>query len=175
MTNAEFNNNLDKIESLLFGFAMKLTHNKENAKDLMQETLMRSFKHKDRFTEGTNFKAWMTTIMYNSFVNNYRKKKTRNKVVKPMEDYNYMIANKSVEGNGESVIVMKELKTMVNNLSENYKVPFELMVQGYHYDEIAEKINLPMGTVKSRIFYARKKLQGMVNSRYGSVVNIMAA
>jgi len=175
MTNAAFNNNLDKIESLLFGFAMKLTQNKENAKDLMQETLMRGFKHKDRFTEGTNFKAWMTTIMYNSFVNNYRKKKTRNKVVKPMEDFSYMIENKSVEGNGESVIIMKELKKMVNNLSENYKIPFELMIEGYHYDEIAKKINLPMGTVKSRIFYARKKLQGMVNSKYGGIENLMAA
>ncbi len=175
MTSTEFNNNLEKIESLLFGFAMKLAQNKENAKDLMQETLMRSYKHKDRFTEGTNFKAWVTTIMYNSFVNNYRKKKTRNKVVKPMEDFSYMIANKSVEGNGESAIMMKELKKMVGNLSENYKVPFELMIEGYHYDEIAEKINLPMGTVKSRIFYARKKLQGMVNKKYGGVENIMAA
>ncbi len=175
MTSAAFNNNLEKIESLLFGFAMKLTHNKENAKDLMQETLMRSYKHRERFVEGTNFKAWMTTIMYNSFVNNYRKKKTRNKVVRPIEDYSYMIENKSVEGNGESAIVMKELTKMVGNLSENYKVPFELMIQGYHYDEIAEKINLPMGTVKSRIFYARKKLQGMVNNRYGGIENLRAA
>lgn len=92
-----------------------------------------------------------------------------------MEDYSYMIANKSVEGNGESIILMKELKKMVGNLSENYKVPFELMVQGYHYDEIAEKINLPMGTVKSRIFYARKKLQGMVNNKYGGIENMIAA
>jgi len=175
MTNTAYNSNLEKIESLLFGFAMKLTHNKENAKDLMQETLMRSYNHKDRFTEGTNFKAWVTTIMYNSFVNNYRKKKTRNKVVKPIEDFSYMIANKSVEGNGDSVIMMKELKKMVGNLSDSYKVPFEMMVQGYQYDEIAKKINLPMGTVKSRIFYARKKLQGMVNSRYGSIENVMAA
>lgn len=175
MTNAAFKNNLAKIESLLFGFAMKLTHNKENAKDLMQETLLRSFNNKDRFTEGTNFKAWMTTIMYNSFVNNYRKKKTRNKVVKPVEDFSYLIASKSVEGNGDSVIMVKELKKMVNNLSDNYKVPFEMMCEGYQYDEIAEKTNLPMGTVKSRIFYARKKLQIMVNNRYGSIENVMAA
>lgn len=175
MTNLSFNNKVAKIESLLFGFAMKLTRNRENAKDLMQETLMRSFNNRDRYEEGTNFKAWMTTIMYNSYINHYRRRKTRNKVVKPISDFNYMVENKSVEGNAYSSIMMKELKGMVNNLSDDYKVPFQMFFQGYHYDEISEKIDLPMGTVKSRIFYARKKLQRMVNKRYDGLENLMAA
>ena len=69
MTTTEFNNHVNKIESLLFGFAMRLTRNKENARDLMQETLMRCFDKRDRFRPGTNFKSWMTTVMYNSYIN----------------------------------------------------------------------------------------------------------
>ena len=174
MTTSAFNQELAKIESLLFGFAMKLTRNKENAKDLMQETLMRSFKNRDRFTEGTNFKSWMTTIMYNSYINHYRKKQTRNKVMKPVEDFTYLVESKSTEGDAYGMILGQELNKMVNNLTDDYKVPFQMFVEGYHYDEIAAKIDLPMGTVKSRIFYARKKLKGMVKSRYG-VESLLAA
>ena len=174
MTSSEYSKQLNQIESLLFGFAMKLTRNRENAKDLMQETLLRSYKNKERFQEGTNFKAWLTTIMYNSYVNGYRKKKTRNKVVKPIEDFTYMVENKSTEGDAHSIIMAKELRKMVNRLTDDFKVPFQMFVDGYHYDEIAEQVQLPMGTVKSRIFYARKKLKQMVHTQYSDDV-LMAA
>lgn len=174
MTPSKFNQKVSKIENLLFGFAMKLTGNRENAKDLMQETLMRSYKNREKFKEGTNFKAWLTTIMYNSYVNVYRRKKTRMKVMRPMEDYNYLVENKSAEGNPSSVMFMKELKGIVNKLSDDFRIPFQLHVEGYQYDEISERMDLPMGTVKSRIFYARKKLMGMVSERY-DVSTLMAA
>ena len=166
MTTTNFNKEINKIESLLFGFAMRLTRNKEKAKDLMQETLMRCFDKRDRFHEGTNFKSWVTTIMYNAYINHYRKAKTRNKVVKPVEDFSYIAENKSTQGNAESIIFLKELRRIVNNLTDTYKVPFKMLADGFHYDEIAKKLNLPMGTVKSRIFYARKKLSAMVCKRY---------
>lgn len=166
MTTTEFNNQVEAIEDLLFGFAVKLTGNRDNAKDLMQETLMRGFDKKERFEMGTNFKAWMTTIMYNSHINHYRRKKTRNKVLRPMEDVSYLLETKSSDGNAFSMMLMKELKQMVDNLSDDFKIPFQMFVQGYHYDEIGETIDLPMGTVKSRIFYARKKLKGMLSKRY---------
>ena len=146
MTPVKFNHEINKIESLLFGFAMKLTSNRENAKDLMQETLLRSYKNRERFKEGTNFKAWLTTIMYNSHINNYRRKKTRNKVLRPIADYNYLVENKSVDGNASSLIMMKELNKIVSCLSEDFRVPFKLFVEGFHYDEISEKIGVPMGT-----------------------------
>lgn len=174
MTNTTYNAEVKKIESLLIGFAMKLTRNKENAKDLMQETLMRSFASRTRFKEGTNFKAWVTTIMYNSYINHYRRAKTKNAVIKPIEDLSYLPGNLSNEMSGEKIILLKELKGMVNNLSDTYKIPFKMYTEGYHYNEIAEKMDLPMGTVKSRIFYARKKLSGMVSSRY-DVSTLMAA
>lgn len=175
MTTLEFNKNVNEIESLLFGFAMRLTRNKENAKDLMQETLMRCFDKRDRFQEGSNFKSWSTTVMYNSYINHYRKRKTKNKVIKPVENFNIFVENKSMEGNAYSLIMMKELKKIVNKLTDDYKVPFKMFVEGYQYDEIAEKLDIPMGTIKSRIFYARKKLKAMVTDRYVDIENLRAA
>lgn len=174
MTTTTFNAEVNKIESLLVGFAMKLTRNKENAKDLMQETLMRSFANRTSFREGTNFKAWVTTIMYNAYINHYRRAKTKNAVIKPIEDLSFLPGNVSTEMNGEKIILLKELRGMINNLSDTYRVPFKMYTEGYRYNEIAEKMDLPMGTVKSRIFYARKKLSGMVKSRY-DVSTLMAA
>ncbi len=175
MTTTEFNKNIAVIESLLFGFAMKLTRNKENAKDLMQETLMRCFDKRDRFTMGTNFKSWVTTVMYNSYINHYRKRKTRNKLVKPIENFSYLVENKSVEGNAYSIIMMKELKKMIGNLDDDNKIPFKLYLEGFQYDEIAKKLSIPMGTVKSRIYYARKKLQSAIKNRYSDFEYPMAA
>lgn len=174
MTTSDFNKETNKIESLLFGFAMKLTRNKENAKDLMQETLMRCYDKRDRFQEGTNFKSWATTVMYNSYINHYRRAKTRNAVLKPVEDIGNISSANSKLGNPESKILLKELKSMVNTLGDIYKVPFQMFVKGYHYDEIAEQLNVPMGTIKSRIFYARKKMMAKVSSRY-DVSTLMAA
>lgn len=174
MTTTEFNAKYEPLEDLLFAFAMKLTKNKVNAQDLMQETVCRAFKNKDRFKEGTNFKAWITTIMRNNFINDYRKKKTRNKVEAPIEDFGYFVENKSVEGNTNSLIMTKELKKMINSLSEGFKKPFKMFYEGYHYNEIAEKMNIPIGTVKSRIYFARKKLRKMVNARYGSLESLRA-
>ncbi len=166
MTTAIFNAEVNKIKSLLMGFSMKLTRNKENAKDLMQETLMRSFANRNRFKEGTNFKAWVTTIMYNSYINHYRRAKTKNAVIKPIEDLSFLPGNTSKEMNGEKIILLKELRGMVNDLDDKYSVPFQMHTEGYQYNEIAEKMDLPMGTIKSRIFYARKKLSATVAERY---------
>jgi len=166
MTEQEFNKQVSKIESLLIGFSIKLTGNKDSAKDLMQETLLRSYKNKDKFTMGTNFKAWMTTIMYNSYINIYRRKKTKNKVMRPLDDHSYMVEKDANGSDANSVILMKELHEIIETLSEDFKVPFKMLLDGYHYDEISEMIDTPMGTVKSRIFYARKKIQKAMQSRY---------
>jgi len=167
MTTVEFNAKYQPLEDLLFAFAMKLTRNTVNAQDLMQETLCRAFKNKDRFKMGTNFKAWITTIMRNNFINDYRKMKTRNRVEAPIEDFSYFVENKSVAGNANSIIMMKELTNMVDSLSPDFKKPFTMYNDGFHYDEIAETMNIPIGTVKSRIFFARKKLKSMVKAQYG--------
>lgn len=168
MTVTEFNENYYPLEDLLFAFAMKLTKDTVNAQDLMQETVCRAFKNKDRFAVGTNFKAWITTIMRNNFINGYRRMKTRNKVEAPIEDFGYFVENQSIAGNTHSIIMTKELNRMVESLSDNFKIPFKMFNAGYHYDEIAAEMNIPIGTVKSRIYFARKKLRAMVNAQYGS-------
>lgn len=174
MTTTEFNTMYKPLEDLLFAFAMKLTKDKVNAQDLMQETVCRAYKNKDRFKKGTNFKAWITTIMRNNFINDYRKRKTRNKVEAPIEDFSYFVENKSIEGDTQSIIMMKELTKMVNSLSEGFKKPFTMYNDGYHYDEIATNMNIPIGTVKSRIYFARKKLRAMVKSKYGDLKVVRA-
>ncbi|MEZ4953054.1 MAG: RNA polymerase sigma factor [Saprospiraceae bacterium] len=169
MTTLNFNHNVSKIENLLFAFAMKLSKNREDAKDLFQDTLMRAFACKERFQEGTNFKAWVTTIMRNCFINEYRKRRTRNKVEQPLEENTEFAIKKAVRNEGGSIIMMKELRNMLDCMGDSHRVPFEMFFEGYEYQEIAEHLDLPMGTVKSRIFFARKKMQAMIGNHYGMV------
>ncbi|HKK77744.1 MAG TPA: RNA polymerase sigma factor [Saprospiraceae bacterium] len=171
MKTAAFQKKFDELHDLLFAFAMKLTRDKENAKDLIQETACRAFKHRNKFKEGTNFKAWLTTIMRNTFINDYRKRRTRNQVEAPIEDFLFALENKSITGNGaKSSLMMKELTGMLDKLSDLYRVPFLLFYQGFQYHEIAKQLGIPMGTVKSRIFFARKKMKKMIVARYGEGV-----
>lgn len=172
MTVNEFNNNFENLEDLLFGFAMKLTKNRDRARDLMQETLMRAFKNKERFRKGTNFKAWVTTIMRNSFINNYRKQRTRNRIEQPVEDMLHIADRAITNEKASSSMMMKELNVILNQLSDTYRVPFIMFYEGYAYLEIAEEMNLPIGTVKSRIFFARKQLKNAITQKYGK--NILA-
>lgn len=170
LTKGEFQKRYNQIEDLLFGFAMKLTRNRENAKDLIQETVLRAFRNRDKYAKGTNYKAWMTTIMRNTFINSYRKKRTRKQVEAPIEDFLFVVENKSINGDAESIIMMRELREIIGNLSDAYRIPFILLVKGYQYAEISEKLDLPMGTVKSRIFAARSNLRSMVKSNYGRTI-----
>ncbi|MCB0520198.1 MAG: RNA polymerase sigma factor [Lewinellaceae bacterium] len=167
MTTIEFNSHYSNLESLLFAFAMKLTANREDARDLLQETIMRAYASKDRFAMGTNFKAWITTIMRNCFINEYRKRRTRNKVEQPLEENHEVAVKKAVRNSGPSIIMMKELRSMLNKIGDAHRVPFEMFFNGYEYQEIAEVLHLPMGTVKSRIFFARKKMKEMIDFSFG--------
>lgn len=170
MTAIDFQQKYEYLHDLLFAFAMKLTRNTEDAKDLMQETACRAYQYRDRYKMGTNFKAWMSTIMRNTFINNYRKKKTRKKTEAPIEDFLFAIENKSVSNEANSVIFVNEIKKMLGTLSDTYQIPFLMFFHGYQYMEIAEHLDIPIGTVKSRIFFARKKLKAMIRERYGQDV-----
>ncbi len=171
MTTSNFNSQVARLESLLLGFAMRLTGSKENAKDLMQETLMRAYASRGNFMEGTNFKAWVTTIMRNCFINDYRKKRTRNKVEQPLEE-NMMAAIQHPVRNLEStIIMMKELRNILDRICDGNRVPFEMFFKGFEYKEIAEQLDIPIGTVKSRIFFARKHLKEAIHGNYGKHVS----
>jgi RNA polymerase sigma factor (sigma-70 family) len=166
MTSNQFTQEISKLENLLFAFALRLTRSYEDAQDLMQETSMRAFRHRDKFTMGTNFKSWVSTIMRNTYINAYRKAKSRRHVNEPVESFTFALENKSVVPNqGEHDLRMKELKQVLNSIGKIYSVPFLMFYRGYEYKEIAEHLNIPIGTVKSRIFLARRKMKNKIGDR----------
>jgi RNA polymerase sigma-70 factor (ECF subfamily) len=173
MTATEFHSQIHQMSSLLHAFAYNLTKNTEDAKDLYQETAFRAITNRDKFRPGTNFKAWLFTIMKNIFINNYRKRLKANTVADTTENLYYLnSADKSVGNEAEAGILMKELQVLIDSLEESIRVPFLMHYYGYKYQEIAEHLALPLGTVKSRIFFARKELKQMIEDGYGSVYQV---
>lgn len=151
-------------------FALQLTKDKNQAKDLFQETALRAFHYQNKYSPDTNLKAWLGTIMKNSFINFYRKKKRRREVQDNTEEHYFLSTPKNSIGNeGETSVNMKELLKIVDTLSDDYRIPFLMVYQGYSYEEIQEAMNLPLGTVKSRIFHARKMLRNKIPSVFNPV------
>ena len=167
MSTIEFDNRLDEMSSKLNAFAYNLTKNVEDAKDLFQETAFRAITNREKFRPGTNFKAWLFTIMKNIFINNYRKKVKSNTIMDSTDNMFYINSGSAMISNGaESNIMMQELTKMVSALDESIKVPFMMHYQGFKYQEIADELDLPLGTIKSRIFFARKELKNLISVRY---------
>lgn len=153
---------LRAISNSLRAFSLKLTGDMTEAEDLYQDTALRVIANADKFREGTNFKAWAVTIMRNIFINNYRKKSRRNLIIDQTPNNYYLNSgDKTVNNHGESNMGYAELMKMVDSLPEDFRNPFMMAYNGYKYDEIAEALDAPLGTIKSRIFFARKKLQSM--------------
>ncbi|HMQ64371.1 MAG TPA: RNA polymerase sigma factor [Flavilitoribacter sp.] len=166
MTTTEFVRNFQSIESTLFAFALKITRNHQDALDLVQEAGLKGFRHRDRFELGTNFRAWMSTILRNTFINQYRKQRRAKIVSEPVENLAYALeSSSSIPNQGEVNMGVKDIQEMLNALTPTYRVPFLMHFQGYEYQEIADHLEIPIGTVKSRLHEARKKLQRMVDSR----------
>ncbi len=154
---------LIEYRSSLDAFAYSLTKNVDDAADLFQETALKIIKNGDKFNVGTNFRAWSYTIMRNVFINNYRKKKRRNLLVDSTDNDFYINSNQTnVVNSGETKMAFDEIMDCVNTLSDDFKIPFLMRYEGYKYDEIAEELNLPLGTIKSRIHFARKKLKELL-------------
>ncbi len=147
------------MENRLERFALSLTANREAAKDLLQETYLKALSSKDKFIEFTNFEAWAYTIMKNTFINNYRKAVRQRTIVDTTKDLYYL--NNSKESGSvkpDSSIQQKEINQHIDDLQDELKIPFLMHTRGFKYKEIAEELNLKIGTVKSRIFFTRKKL-----------------
>jgi RNA polymerase sigma factor (sigma-70 family) len=163
MTAIEFSNQLISMEDSLERFALSLTSNREEAKDLLQETYVKALIYQDKFEEYTNLKAWTYTIMKNTFINNYRKSKRENTTVDNTKDLYFLNNHKESQlMQPESEFSLKELTKAVNSLEDEFRVPFLMHTEGFKYKEIADELNLKIGTVKSRIFFTRKKLMEML-------------
>ncbi|MFZ4633523.1 MAG: RNA polymerase sigma factor [Saprospiraceae bacterium] len=168
MSTLEFNSKMDTLTTLLHSFAYNLTKNVEDAKDLYQETAFRALSNRDKFQPGTNFKAWIFTIMKNIFINNYRKKVKANTILDTTDNQYYLNSGSHATGNAaEGSMMLKELNFMVDNLDDSIRIPFLMHFEGFKYQEIADELHLPLGTVKSRIFFARKELKEKIMSHYG--------
>lgn len=168
MSTIEFNQNLNFLTESLNAFAYSLTKNSEDAKDLYQETAFRAINNRDKFRPETNFKAWTFTIMKNIFINNYRKK-VKSKTILDHTENSFFIDSGSevITNDGNRNMLMKELQTMIDSLEDSIRIPFVMHHEGYKYNEIADTFDLPLGTVKSRIFFARKALKDMIKKNYG--------
>jgi len=159
ISNIEFNREVLGFRRALKYFALKLTMNDDDANDLLQDTIIKALMYKDKFVEKTNLRAWLYTIMKNTFINNYRRAVKTSTIIDQTKDLYYInIPQSSGIASPESTFNVKEINTVVDTLEQEYRVPFEMHFQGFKYKEIAEELDLPIGTVKSRIFIARKKL-----------------
>ncbi len=160
----DFNKMLLLNAEFLKPFAITLTRDSEQAKDLFQETLFRALANKDKYNIGTNLKAWLYTIMRNIFINDYRKKAKQNTILDRTANEFFINSSKAVTANDAiAALNMQEINKVINNLPEIFKTPFMLHYDGFKYDEIAAMLHEPLGTVKSRIHFARKLLKAQID------------
>ncbi|MDE3252442.1 MAG: RNA polymerase sigma factor [Bacteroidota bacterium] len=163
MSSLEFNQMLLSNAEFLKPFAVTLTHDNEAAKDLFQETLYRALANKDKYNVGTNIKAWLYTIMRNIFINNYRRKAKQSTIFdNTPNDYLINMNQGAVTNEAIAGINLKEVQEAIYNLPEIFRNPFLLYFDGFKYHEIADMLGEPLGTIKSRIHFARKLLKTQI-------------
>jgi RNA polymerase sigma-70 factor, ECF subfamily len=159
MTAHEFNNSLIEMKSNLQRFAMSLTSDRDSALDLVQDTYLKAIIYKEKFVDYTNLKAWVFTIMKNTFINNYRRNVKENTIIDGTQDLYYLnMPHDKGFISPESKYAQDEIEKAIDSLSNEFRVPFRMHIDGFKYHEIADKLGLKIGTVKSRIFFTRQKL-----------------
>lgn len=156
----DFTQGILAMEQDLHRFAYKLTSNRDSANDLVQDSLLQALDNQEKFKHSTNLKGWMYTIMRNIFINNYRRMMRETNLI----DDSYSLQQQSLVRDEDSdrfeyAYDMKQLYQVIHSIPDDMKVPFQMFVAGFKYREIAEKLDLPIGTVKSRLFFIRKRLK----------------
>ncbi|WP_231460020.1 MULTISPECIES: sigma-70 family RNA polymerase sigma factor [unclassified Pedobacter] len=165
MTNSEFSLKTASVAPELLSFAMRFTNNNEDAQDLLQDTLVKAYTYQAQFDHQTNLKAWLYTIMRNTFINNYRRKLKTYALINQRDEISYSELSYSASKNlAEGSLVLKDVRKALNQIPEAYAIPFIRHFEGYKYFEIAEELNMPIGTVKTRIHLARKMLKEYLQS-----------
>ncbi len=159
--NSDFEQELVGLQPNMYSFALSLTADPNNAEDLMQETSLKVLTNREKYYTNSNFKGWVLTVMRNLFINNYHRSIRTQNIIDDTADLAYIGSQTDTEGIGspDHEFSLQEINTAIEALDETYQLPFTLYLSGFKYKEIAEKLNLPLGTIKSRIFFARKQLQ----------------
>ncbi len=160
MNSLQFREKLIGLQDNMRNFALSLTANREDAEDLLQDTTLRVLNNEDKFVDNINFKGWVLTVMRNIFINNYHKLVRTQTIIDGNADpYNQALPNAGGYSTPEGSMEIKEITNAIASLSDTLKEPFSMYVSGYKYHEIADALDIPLGTVKSRIFLARQELK----------------
>lgn len=167
MSKRDFEQSVIGFTANLKPYAINLTHDGEAANDLVQETVYRAMLNREKFREGTNLKAWLFTIMKNIFINGYRRRAKHKTIIDTTENLFYLNTAPSsgaiVQNRSEANFIMDDIEKAIAGLGDEYRVPFMMHYHGFKYQEIADKLDLPLGTVKSRIFFARRDLKSKLS------------
>jgi RNA polymerase sigma-70 factor (ECF subfamily) len=159
-TTADFDVQMIAEMQPLKNYALSLTHNNEDSNDLVQETVLKAYRYKDKFESGTNLRGWLYTILKNSFINNYRRDAKRNTFLDSTDNTFFLdIPSHRIENQAELKFIRKDLETAIDELPLELRITFTMNVEGYKYHEIAEELQIPIGTVKTRIFVAKRILR----------------
>lgn len=144
----------------LYGFAFFLTRDKTNADDLVQDTAFRALKNLEKFRPGSNFKAWITTIMRNTFINSIRKRQRSKLDFKDSTEFNYINTNQTLEESTvEQKLIQDDIENLLYNIDNTWKDAFILRYKGYSYQEISQMLKIPLGTAKGQVFKGRQELK----------------
>jgi RNA polymerase sigma-70 factor (ECF subfamily) len=165
MSTLEFQQHLVSLRQQLYYFALSLTKDRDDAQDLLQESILRALTYRDKFQDKTNFKAWLYTIMKNTFINDHRRGKRTAALMDRVEQERAVVSKVQMPSSPDNLVRMGEIQNSLSKLDNAFREPFTMHHEGYKYHEIAEKLDIPIGTVKSRIFQARQRLMGMLTDK----------
>lgn len=166
MSTYEFQQHLVTLRHQLYYFALSLTRDRDAAQDLLQESFLRALTYRDKFQDNTNFKAWLYTIMRNTFINDHRRGKRTNAVMDRVEQRNLRGMPVETAASAESSVKIREIDQSLSRLDDAFREPFRMHHDGFKYHEIADRLGIPIGTVKSRIHQARHRLMDMLSDKH---------
>lgn len=163
MNALQFQKKLLSMQENMMNFALMLTADRDDAQDLMQDTTLKVLNNQEKFVDNVNFKGWVLTVMRNLFINNYHKIVRTQTIIDQNADlYNLDVINDAGIDSPDGAFRIQEITKAIDALEDNLRTPFSLYLSGYKYHEIAEKLALPLGTIKSRIYFARQELQSVL-------------
>ena len=165
MSALEFQQQLLGLRQQLYYFALSLTKDRDDALDLLQESLIRALTYRDKFRDNTNFKAWLYTIMKNTFINDHRRAKRTKALMDSVDREHDQVRLVQMPNSPDGQVRMAEIQRSLERLDPAFRTPFNMHHEGFKYHEIAEHLNIPIGTVKSRIFQARQRLMEMLTDK----------
>ncbi len=162
MSVLEFNNLLVNNSEFLKPFAIALTRDSEIAGDLFQETMYRALANREKYNANTNIGAWLYTIMRNIFIDDYRRKFKRATIISNTPNSFFLDYQQRNINTTECAMRVKDIMACIHSLPDIFRKPFILYFDGFRYHEIANMLSEPLGTIKSRIHFARKTLKAKI-------------